>query len=45
MMKEREPAYRRIANVTVEVDGKTVDQICDEIIASVESNESETSGE
>ena len=45
MMKEREPAYRRIANVTVEVDGKTVDQICNEIIASVESNESETSGE
>ena len=45
MMKEREPAYRRIANVTVEVDGKNVDQICDEIIASAEGNESETSGE
>jgi len=45
MMKEREPAYRRIANVTVEVDGKNVDQICDEIIASAESNESGTSGE
>jgi shikimate kinase len=36
MMKEREPAYRRIANVTVEVDGKTVDEICDEIIAAEE---------
>lgn len=34
MMKEREPAYRRIANVTVEVDGKSVDDICDEIISA-----------
>ena len=37
MMKEREPAYRRIANVTIEVDGKSVDEICDEIISSIES--------
>ena len=45
MMKEREPAYRRIANVTVEVDGKTVDEICDEIIAAIEQDKSSPSGE
>jgi shikimate kinase len=44
-MKEREPAYRRIANVTVEVDGKTVDEICDEIIAAIEQDKSSPSGE
>ena len=45
MMKEREPAYRRIANVTVEVDGKSVEEICNEISASDESFRNQMAGE
>ena len=33
LYKEREPAYRKVANVVIDAEGKTVDQIADEITA------------
>ncbi len=34
LLKEREPGYKKAADVTVDVEGKTADQIADEILAS-----------
>lgn len=35
LMKEREKAYLDAADITISTDGKTVDEICDELISRI----------
>ena len=35
LMEKRRERYRQVADVTVETDGKSIDEICDEIIAKL----------
>lgn len=35
LLRQRLPVYQKMANLTIEVEGKTPDEICDEIIACV----------
>ncbi len=34
LLKEREPGYKKAANVTIDVEGKTAEEIADEILAA-----------